>query len=212
MADVVSLQDVKVHLRSPMTNTSDDAALTGFIWAADDVIVTECGDVVACQYDEFHSGGDVSIWLRNTPIIQVDNVEEGWGWYNWELNYQQVNTVPATNLFAYSIDGPKVGKITRRSAGNVSIPFMPGLDNIHVIYTAGRVSVPGSIRLAALELIAHWWQSSQLRAQMGSAMNSQYDTTDPDFTRSQAVTSINLGVPTRILELLKRYRHLPYIG
>ncbi len=34
MADVVSLQDVKVHLRYPMTNTSDDAALTGFIWVS----------------------------------------------------------------------------------------------------------------------------------------------------------------------------------
>lgn len=214
--DIVTLNDVRAHLRYPATSTADDIALQGFISAATDVIRAECGDVVPTKYDEFHSGGDYVIYLRHHPVLSVDNVEEGWGYFNFELDYQQVNTVPAGSVYAYSIDSPLIGAISRRSAGNVSIPFVPGQKNIHVQYTAGRQPIPGAIRLAALELIAHWWQSSQLRSSATSGGGfARYDAVEGEqFTRGTetGLVNLNVGVPYRILELLRPYRHVPFIG
>lgn len=215
MADVVTLADVRTHLRYPATSTADDVALQGFIAAADDVIKAECGDVVPTTYDEYYNGGDYVIYLRHRPVLEVVNVEEGWGYYNWELDYQQVNTVPAGAMFAYSIDSHQVGAVSRRSAGNVQIPFVPGQKNIRIQYVAGRNPIPGAIRLAALELIAHWWQSSQLRTTASSAGFTAYDATEgQQFTRDNdsGLVNINVGVPFRVLELLKPHRRPPIIG
>lgn len=210
--DVVTLQDVKAHLRMTMTDTTDDMALMGFIAAADDVIQTECDDVLPRHYDEFYDGGGYWVYLKHRPVLSVQNVEEGWGWYNYELDYQQANTVPASSMFAYSVDSPNIGGITRRSAGNVMVPFVAGTKNIRVQYTAGRANIPPSVRLAALEIIAHWYQNSQLRAQANSQTYTSYDAMNEDWTRATGITSINAGLPFRVLELLKRHRRVPIIG
>lgn len=213
--DIVTLADVKTHLRYPSTDVNDDIALQGFISAADDVIRQECGDVIPRHYDEYHDGGNYWIYLRHRPVISVENVEEGWGWWNYELDYQQVNTQPAGDMFAYSVDSPEIGGITRRSAGNVQIPFVPGTKNIRVWYTAGRLPIPPVIRLAALELIAHWWQGSQFRASANGNTQNGYDATEGeryDRGNEQGVVGINYGLPFRVLELLKPYRHVPIIG
>ena len=210
--NIVTLADVRAHLRYPPTNTADDVALTYFIYAADDVLRMECGDIVPSEYDELYDGGEPQIFLRHVPILAIQNVEEGWGWMNYELDYQQVNTVPAGSMYAYSLDSVLNGTITRRSAGNVVIPFVPGVKNIRVAYTAGRKFVPWIIRLAVLELIAHWWQNSQMRTSSNSGTFQQYDATNQDFTRATGVSTINQGVPYRILEMIKPYRRRPIIG
>lgn len=213
MADLVTLVDVKMHLRIPPTNVSEDYALMGFIYAAEDVIRTECGDVMPRHFDESYDGGNTVIYLRHRPVLSIENVEEGWGWFNYELDYQQVNTVPAASMFAYSIDSPEAGAITRRSAGNVVIPFVPGTKNVRIVYTAGRHYIPGAIRLATLELVAHWFQSSQLRAGANNASEQAYDAVEGErYSRGYDTAGINYGVPFRILELLKPFRRLPVIG
>jgi hypothetical protein len=210
--DVVTLQDVKAHLRMSQTDTTDDMALMGFIAAVDDVVVAECGEVIPVHYDEYYDGGGFWVYLRHRPVLSVEAVEEGWGWFNYMLDYQPVNTIPASSMYAYSLDSPTIGGITRRSAGNVQIPFVPGTKNIHVWYTAGRATVPPSIRLGALEMIAHWYQNSQLRSMAGSQQYSSYDALNEDWTRATGITSINSGLPFRVLELLKRHRRIPIIG
>lgn len=215
MPDIVSLADVRAHLRYPATNTADDIAIQGFIAAADDVIRAECGEVVPRRCDEYHDGGNYVLYLRHRPVLEVVNVEEGWGWWNWELDYQQVNSVPAGALFAYSVDSPEIGAVSRRSAGNVPIPFVPGMKNIRVTYMAGRPMVPGAIRLAALELIAHWWQQSQQRSTVSSAGFTAYDAVEGERATRETETgmiNMNVGVPFRILEMLRPYRHIPFMG
>jgi hypothetical protein len=207
---IVSLQDVLTHLRYPASDTQDDAALMGFIYAATDVLQHECSQVIPQVYDDYYDGGDFAINTRNVPILSVANVEEGWGWTNYELTYVQVNAVNATNIFAYSIDNADLGLISRRSGGNVNIRFIPGTSNIRVTYTAGRSSVPGAIRLAALELIAHWWQGSQMRS--SQYQSPGYDAVDVDFSRTLGGVEFNSGIPYRVLELLRPYRHVPFIG
>jgi hypothetical protein len=211
MATIVSLSDVKAHLRYPTSNTSDDVALAGFISAASDVINAECGTVVPQSFNESYDGGDFQIWLRHIPVISIENIEEGWGFTNYELTYVPVNSPSTANMFAYSLDEPNTGLVTRRSGGNVNVRFVIGESNIQVTYTAGRDVIPGAIRLAALELIAHWWQGSQQRS-MGATSISGYDATNTDFSRSTGVSPLNQGVPYRVLELLRPFRRLPVIG
>ena len=217
IVSIVSLTDVRTHLRypNPTAPTTDDSALQRFINAAGEVISFECNEVVPATHSEFYDGGDYSIWLRHHPIISVDNIEEGWGWTNYELDYVQVNAPVTTTMFAYSIDNPETGEITRRSGGNVNIPFMHGVSNIHVIYTAGRENVPAAIQLASLELIAHWWQNSQLRAAALAGTNVSYDAVQgTTYTRDteSGTQNLNIGVPMRILEMLKPFRRDPIIG
>jgi hypothetical protein len=212
MADVVTLVNLKQYLRIPPTDVSNDMALLSFIAAADDVLEAECGVIMPKHYDEYYDGGNYVIYLRHRPVLSIENVEEGWGWWNWELDFQQVNTVPAGAMFAYSVDSPNAGGISRRSAGNVSIPFVAGRKNIRVLYTAGRLEVGPSIILAALELIAFWWQNTQLRAMANSQAYTSFNQMNEDWTRSTGVTSINYGIPNSVIELLKKYRRIPIIG
>ncbi len=173
---IITLAEARAHLRYPPGNTEDDQAIEGFISAAEDVVQTECGDIIPHEYDENQNGGNRSLYTYHKPILAVSNVEEGWGWVNYELDYVQVNSPAGSvqSMYAYSIDDSDAGLITRRSAGNIAIPFFPGVDNIRVIYTAGRQEVPGAIRLFCLELVAYWWQGSQQRRSGAQAISSTY--------------------------------------
>ena len=214
----VSLTDVKTHLRynNPSQPNEDDAALQKFINAADEVLQYECDATTPKTYSERYSGGEYKIFLYHRPIVTVQNVEEGWGFINFELDYQDANTLPQdTTLFGYSIDSYNNGQIGRRSVASVEIPFRPGSKNIVVQYVAGFEALPATIVLAILELIAHWWQNSQIRAAAQGGANVSYDSTiGQSYTRDteSGVQNINVGVPTRLLALLKSKRHMPFIA
>lgn len=212
---IVTLTDLKGHLRypNPSNPSSDDDALEGFIYAATEVIENEVGKVVQRTVTEYHDGGAIAIYLRQRPVISVTEIVENWGYFNWDLAEQPSTTIPATNLFAYSLDNPSQGRVTRRSVGNVAIPFMSMgsmfPNNILVTYVAGRLVVPYAIRLATLELCAHWWQHSQQRQyNAGGTLAGNYQDMIPDGSG----TAFNAGVPYRILELLKSHRRTPVIG
>lgn len=217
-ANIVSLADVRAHLRfpNPAMPSDSDTALQGFIDAADEVIKFECGDILPQMYSEHYDGANYRIVLRHAPILEVMNVEEGWGWINYELDFAEVNSpAAATSMFAYSIDSYESAVISRRSAGNVQIPFRAGTDNIFIQYKAGEHDVPGNVRLAELELIAHWWQNSQQRGISLSGGSLAYDAVQGAiFSRDTetGLQSINLGVPYRILELIKSHRKNVIIG
>lgn len=218
MANIVTLADVKTHLRypNPSQASSDDAAIQWFIAAADEVIEFECEDVLPHRHTELHNGGDTTVFMYHRPILSVENVEEGWGWINYELDFVEVNAPgPVFSMFAYSIDNYENGQISRRSAGNVVIPFRPGQGNVKVDYTSGEQTVPPVVFLAELELVAHWWQNSQLRAVALAGTNVAYDAVAGSvYTRDTETgdQNLNIGVPYRILEMLKSRRHMPFIA
>lgn len=218
MTNIVTLQEVKTHLRyeNPSQASSDDTSLQWFINAADLVIENECDDILPKLLREFYDGGDFSIHLRHRPLLSVENVQEGWGWTNFDLDYAEVNSpAPATSMFAYSIESYEQSEISRRSAGNVQIPFRSGSSNIIVEYRAGEQSVPANVFLAELELIAHWWSNSQMRAVALAGTNISYDAVAGQaYTRDTESGSqnINIGVPFRILELIKGHRRTPIIA
>lgn len=219
MANIVTLSQVKTHLRYPanlISSSPDDTALQWFINAADKVIEYECDDILPHHYDEYYDGGDVEIYLKHAPLLSVQNVEEGWGYISFELDYVEANSPgPVFSMFAYSVDGHEYSKITRRSAGNIVIPFHPGVDNIHVEYTTGETTIPGDVFLAELELISHWWRNSQLRAVAQAGANIAYDAVAGQvYTRDteSGTQNLNIGVPFAILEMLKSHRRGPIIA
>jgi hypothetical protein len=218
VTNIVTLQQAKSWLRYPNPSQAhaDDAAIQIVINAADEVIQYECDDILPHRYNENYDGGSLYVHLRHLPVLSVENVQEGWGWITYDLDYVEVNSSPPSfSMFAYSIDNPESGIISRRSAGNVQIPFRPGSSNIQVQYTTGTQTIPGTIIHAELELIAHWWQNSQLRAVAVAGANIGYDAVSGSaYTRDTEMgnQNLNIGVPYRILEQLKPRRHMPFFA
>jgi hypothetical protein len=218
VANIVSLTEVRTWLRFPNPDnpSGDDTVLQWLINAADLVVTAECDDVLPTLYNEFYDGGNFTIHLWHAPVLEVLNVEESWGWINWELDYQQVNASPSTTgMFGYSIDSHVNAQISRRSVASVQIPFRPGTGNIHVVYKAGESSIPGNVFLAELKLIGHWYQNSQLRAVALAGTNVGYDAVlGQAYTRDteSGNQNINIGVPFAILEELKSHRRRPIIA
>lgn len=216
VTQIASLADVKTYLRIPNpTGTSeDDATIQGMMDAATDVVERELGHIVAKTISgERHDGGSCELFLREIPVLYVQRVEEGWGYYNWELDAQTVNTQPALSLWSYSLDIPKEGLVTRRAPGNVMVPFVYGRDNIRVDYVVGRHEVPASAVLAFKELVAYWYQNSQLRTANAQASATSFGT--PDAERANSRTGEEtpyVGVPEGILLLLRPYGRRPIIG
>lgn len=213
MAELVSLSEMKNYLRypDPDSESDDDFLLNEFMASANDVIRRECGDVVQTAYDEWYSGGDCQIILRHIPVYSVTLVEENWGFMNYVLSAQPGDSLPAnTSLWAYSLDQPHEGVLTRRSVGNVMIPFVWPTrgDNIRVQYIAGRATVPGAIRHAYMDLVAYWWQNAMQRS-YGSSGGSP---SGFNAVGQGAATGFNAGVPYRILEILRGERRTPIIG
>lgn len=211
MASLPTLNDYRAFMRFPDTYTDDDdLLLTWFIPAAQKAVEGLCGKVVSKTYDEYYDGGDYSIWLRHTPLINVQLVEEGWGFTNYDLEEIEVNSASMPTMFAFSIDEPNQGIISRRSGGNVSIPFLHGDSNIHIIYTAGREDVPEDISLACLSLVAIWYRNFEQQTATNAPMDMpegsyQYD-------RSGGITSFDFGVPESIVLMLRTHRRRPIIG
>jgi hypothetical protein len=218
VGNIVSLAQVKSWLRYPNPSQpgSDDVAIQLVINAADEVIQYETEDILPTRYTENFDGGNFLIALRHLPVLSVEGVREGWGYLNYDLDYVQVDSDPPSfSMFAYSIDHYETGIISRRSAGNIQIPFRPGTANIQVQYTTGYQTPPASIVLAELELIAHWWQNSQLRAVAMAGTNISYDATlGSTYTRDteSGTQNLNVGVPFRILEMIKGHRHMPFFA
>lgn len=211
VTEISSLAQVKEYLQIPTSDTTyDDVLSTVFIPAATDVIEREAGHIIAKQMVEFRDGGFPQLFLYDIPVLYIQSVQEGWGYYNWELDNQMVNTQPALSLWSYSLDRPKDGLLTRRGPGNVLVPFVQGVSNIRIAYTVGRETVPDNIRLAFLGLVAYWFQESQLRT--SNQGQAGFDALSNDFTRSQGATSANMGIPTYIIALLKGNRRRPFIA
>lgn len=213
VTEIASLDTVKAYLRIPTGNTIDDAQLqTVFMPAAQAAIEREVGPVVARNVSERHDGGRVTLHLRVVPVLYIVNVQESWGFWNWELDDQEVAQIPAPSIWAYSLDHAAQGEISRRMVGSTTRPFFPGLNNILVDYVAGRETVPQAVNLAFLELVAHWYRASQLRTANQASAGFNVEALDDNFSRTSGLEASNFGVPMEIIEMLKADKRRPFIA
>jgi hypothetical protein len=212
---ILSLIEAKTALLypNPTQPSNDDTALGWFIDAAADVARYHCGDIDVALYSERYSGGNLSIFLRHLPVVSVESVEEGWGYINYELDYVEVNSPGPFSMFAYSLDNPETGQVTRRSAGNVNIPFMRGENNIYVQYRAGEQNTPPGVKMAVIQLVQHFWQQSMLRAMAQSNSFTAFDAAmGAGYSREPDSEPIDFGVPFRIVQLLRSHSRMPIIA
>lgn len=187
---IASLSEAREYLNFG-ADTTHDAELQRFIDAADPVVEDIVGPVNSVQVTEWYDGGAPYIVLRHNPVISVDTVTEYSGTTAHALT---VAATPAdTGTYTYTFDPD--GILYRSTTGGLSY-FFYGADNIKVVYTVGRSPVPANIKLAALELIRHLYQSTQQsgRPAFGGA------------TEDQPWAPAGFAVPTRVIELLNPHR------
>lgn len=198
---VVDLAAVKAHLNIPVTDTSQDAELQGFILAAGDLARDVVGPLLPEQHTEWHDGGSPTITLDWLPLAAVQSVTEYVAASTWVLTEQPLGT--STDAYGYTVDLDR-GQITRRATGG-AVHFPTGTKNVKVVYTAGRSgAIPWTVRLGALELIRHLFQLTQQggRPRFGGA----------------ALDGESMGVPTgfalpqRVLELWQPFKRPPGIA
>lgn len=175
--DFITVAEVKTHM-DKTDGTVDDAEMAGFVSAACQMIRERVGEVSeVTAVVEHHPHGDVLV-LDHRPVIEITTVQqlpglaavpeadEGAGTSGWVL---------------VSLEG-----VMRHTS------CWPG--RVRVTYQAGRDPLPGNIRLAALELAAHLWRSSQLNS--GGGRPAFGDSETPIMPGSA------YALPIRVRELL----------
>jgi hypothetical protein len=149
--DFISLAETKRHLRKDATKTSDDAELAEFIAAACAKIVDLIGPVSpATVTDEVEvCRPRRTIILDAHPVIEVTSV--------------QLAGTPATTIDPADADAGTAGwRLADAGAGLIDHTGGWPTGTVRIAYRAGRTPVPGNVRLAALELVKHLWQTIKL--------------------------------------------------
>jgi hypothetical protein len=178
----ISLAETKTHLRKDLTKTTDDAELLAFITAACSKIVELIGPVAPqsiVQAPVPVHPNDVVV-LDYHPVIEVTTVT---------VDAPDGEEIPEADLSAgvqgWVLDGDAgLLRHTRRWPCHA----------IQVVYRAGRTPLPGNIRLAALELVAHLWKTIK---PLGAGNRPTVGGSDDIVIVGQAY-----ALPNRVRELL----------
>lgn len=197
---IVSLAELKSYLRFPDADRTQDALLAMYLTAVTPIIENIVGPVVVKQYEEWYSGGSVSIQLRQQPVVSLIAVSEYRGPIEYPLS--QVQNPAAGSIFSVMFE-PDTGSIVRRAPGGAVMPFgwFSGAGAVHVVYTAGRNPAPDNIRLAAIELIRANYQATELGEMNHSDLGDDLAGPRPTFF-----------VPWRVREMLVPSRRHPSVA
>lgn len=200
---VATLGDVKSYLNyaTPVAPNLDDPQLSNLLAAACDYIEREIGPISPTTFTERYDGwsGNPELMLRHSPVISITSVTEEWSTGGAH--------VLSESTFGGGIDGyqldHEIGMLVRVFAGNWGRTWFPGSLNIQVIYVAGYAVIPALIRLACIELVAHWWTQGHQASARGFGAAGQ-DTYDAVETAPGAYAA----VPYRVADKLKPFRKL----
>lgn len=145
------LAELKVHLNK--SDSRDDAELSGFLAAADAMLVDLVGEIDPVSVVEDYRDAGSVVPLRRHPVLSVQSV----------TTYPGAVTLPAEDLAA-GVEGWYLDR------GLLVLPCR--FRAVRVSYTAGRTVVSDNIRMAVLELAGHLWQvtqNAQPRPQFGGS-------------------------------------------
>jgi hypothetical protein len=136
------------------------------------------------------------ISLPYYPVLRVVKLVEWWGTSGpHELKEQTPEAQGGGEMFQLA---PLQGQIIRSFQGLVQRPFFPGLRNIECEWEAGYNPVPADIKIATLELIAHWWRNTQQASRsVGGASVQEYD--------PEVGPGMWQGIPHRVVALLSPF-------
>lgn len=179
--DLVTVAEVKKSLRIADATTTWDDDLADYVTAATPVIEDVTGPMVTGSRSLTFDGGVAAVLLPATVQSVTSVTENGDEITDW-----------TPNLASGIVYGGQ--RLAPRW-------FFPGRQNIVVTYTAGAyattAAVPKNVKLAARELVRHWWQQGQQgqRPSMGD--------------QPTAETPSGFAVPHRVLQLLKSTPAMP---
>lgn len=197
---LVDLNSVKKHLNMPLNSSVNDDELQGYILMAADQCRDVCGPFLPEQHTQYFDGGTSWIMPDWLPLVSIQSATEYYGLSAFPLTEQPLGS--QMNAFAFTADYD-TGQVVRRTFGGQPAVFAIGAKNIKLVYTAGRQSVPYTVRLGALELIRHMWQMTQQssgRPRPGGGM-------DTDIT-----IPTGFALPDRVVELWSPYRRPPGVA
>lgn len=163
---LISLPEVKDSLGIQPNDRIHDAALTGLIEDVRPLIEDHTGPLLPQLFIERFDGGQNIITLTHTPsfgfgttpVLNLLGVSEFRGPIEYPL--QIIQNPVYGGIYTCELD-PRMGTITRRTAGGGVIAFFPGRNSVKVEYQAGQQTVPSNVRRACRETIRWWWQTTQ---------------------------------------------------
>lgn len=171
--EFITLEELKKHLNIPAAKTVDHVELELARGSAEEGVEFLVGPVIHATVTEtVHPSRSGVAVLAKCPVVSVTSVLSN-----------GVSVTHALNAEAGIISG------------------LPWAGDLVVTYTVGRTVLPDSIRLAALIIAAHLWDT-----QRGPATSplQEEETTE--------VPGLGYAVPNRALELLAPYLLAPAVG
>ena len=157
--------------------------------------------IAPTQFNRYFDGNSgwngAFIELPYSPVLEIVSVIEYWGTSGPHVLQE---CTPTAQIDGWQCEYLR-GTLRRVFQGLVERPWFPGSRNIQVEWIAGYNPVPSDIKVATLEMIAHWWRNTQ--QQSGNRPGSAGDY-DPE------VVAMGLwqGTPLRITALLDSYNQV----
>jgi hypothetical protein len=184
---IVSLLDTKRHLN--LSSSVDDEELRSFIEAATRVVENVVGPVVVRSVSEVHASPGRLLVLGQTPVLSLTSISPV--------------SVGGVSYSSTDVDVDLATGVVRLLSGR---RFAGPL---RVVYTAGRVSVPASMTLAAKLIIGQMWETQRGHSQGQRRLIGR--SLDVDEGLSSSSTSSVL-IPRRALELLEPDQRMPVMA
>lgn len=181
---LVTLQEAKRQL--DIESSGHDLELQLYVNSLDSVIEGYVGVVEQREFTDTITGGGLGLCVLHPPLLAVTSLNGGLG---GAISY------PADLL---TVNG-SAGIIGRLNGG--CFPAGP----YTVTYTAGRTSIPPTMKLAALILLQHLWrtQYGATRVSVGGA---------DDWSMNDPVPGFGYAVPNRVLQLLEPFKLPPGVA
>lgn len=180
-----SLSSAKEHLKLDPADTTYDEDVRDHVDALTDVVEDIVGAVVRRTVTETHSGHCATVLIpRVRPVLSVTSV-----------------TVDGTLLDPAEYSLSDTGLLTR-AAGDWGY----GVNNVDLVYVAGRTAVPGSIRNAAKELLRINWRPRQ------GGNYSPFDGGRGDTQEPQGEWRLGFYLPNRVMQQLTPKARPPLVA
>jgi uncharacterized phiE125 gp8 family phage protein len=181
---LITLADAKAQL--DIETASHDTELGLYVEAITAAIERHTGPVENRTVTEVVDSRDVLLAVTQVPTVSLTSVTP------------VLTGGLALDVADLALDGA-AGVIRRLDGGR----FYGGPWT--VVYTAGRGTVPATIKLAALILLQHLWRTQYGAARGTSGGGDDYSVTEP-------VSGWGYAVPNRVLQLLEAYKVPPGVA
>ncbi|MFJ6561862.1 hypothetical protein ACIQMV_18775 [Streptomyces sp. NPDC091412] len=182
---LITLDDAKAQL--DITSDAHDTELQGYVDALTPVIEGIVGPVETRAVTETVGGRGPTLCLAQTPAVELISVTPLTGGTGLDVARLHLDGAAGTIM---RLDGAYFdGRLWT------------------VVYSAGRGSVPPTIRLAALILLQHLW-----RTQYGASRGLGSIGGGDDYSVTEPVPGFGYAVPNRVLQLLEPFKSGPGVA